>query len=241
MSGRPSDICPICGAAEFVLWQILWPELIADWELSPEEALYINEQQGLACVNCRVNLRAMTLACAVMEHFAYGGSFADFCAGPLTALDVLEINEANELAKYLAASPRHTFAKYPDVDMRSMPYADESFDVVVHSDTLEHVPGSRDALRECLRILRPGGVLAYTVPIVVGRLSRSRAGLKDSFHGSGEPDNLVRTEYGADFWCELMESGFREVRLHSLRYPASVAIVARKLEPSPGLIAAPPA
>jgi hypothetical protein len=53
--------------------------------------------------------------------------------------------------------------------------------------------------------------------------------MKESFHGSGEPDNLVQTEYGADAWCEVMEAGFREVKLHSLRYPASIAIVARKL------------
>jgi hypothetical protein len=32
-------------------------------------------------------------------------------------------------------------------DMRAMPYADASFDVVIHSDTLEHVPGAVAALR----------------------------------------------------------------------------------------------
>ena len=221
--------CPICGASEFEQLAILWPELIADWQLSPQEAAYIDEQQGFTCARCRVNLRAMTLASALMAHFRYDGLFRDFCAGPLAAMDVLEINEANQLTKDLNASPRHVLAKYPQVDMRAMPYADRAFDVVIHSDTLEHVPGAVAALRECLRVLRSGGVLAYTVPIIVGRRTRSRAGMKESFHGSGEPDNLVQTEYGADAWCEAMEAGFREVQLHSLHYPASIAIVARKL------------
>lgn len=220
--------CPVCGSAEFVQHAILWPELIADWELSPEEAAYVDEQQGLTCTRCKVNLRAMTLASAIMAHFGYGGLFRDFCAGPLAAMDVLEINEANQLTKDLWSSPRHLLAKYPQVDMRAMPYADAAFDLVIHSDTLEHVPDPVAALRECRRVLRPGGVLAYTVPIIVGRRSRSRAGLKDSFHGSGEPDNLVVTEYGADAWCEAMEAGFREVKLHALRYPSSIAILARK-------------
>jgi hypothetical protein len=42
------------------------------------------------------------------------------------------------------------------------------------------------------------------------------------------PITSCRNEYGADAWCEAMEAGFREVKLHSLRYPASIAIVARK-------------
>jgi SAM-dependent methyltransferase len=223
------DSCPICGSSELEQHAILWPELIADWELSPEEAAYIDEQQGFTCARCRVNLRAMTLASALMEHFGYAGLFRDFCAGPLAAMDVLEINEANQLTKDLDTSPRHVLAKYPEVDMRAMPYADASFDVVIHSDTLEHVPDAVAALRDCRRVLRDGGVLAYTVPIVVGRRTRSRIGMKESFHGSGEPDNLVQTEYGADAWCEAMEAGFREVKLHALRYPASIAILARKL------------
>ena len=113
--------CPICGASEFEQLAILWPELIADWELAPQEAAYIDEQQGFTCVPCRVNLRAMTLASALMAHFQYDGLFRDFCAGPLAAMDVLEINEANQLTKDLNASPRHVLAKYPQVDMRAMP------------------------------------------------------------------------------------------------------------------------
>jgi hypothetical protein len=41
-------------------------------------------------------------------------------------------------------------------------------------------------------------------------------------------DCVVQTEYGADFWCEIFEAGFREVSLTSLIFPASVAIHAIK-------------
>ena len=227
------NACPICGGADFAQSEILWPELIEDWELAPAEVAYINQQQGLYCRECRASLRSMTLASALREAFGFSGLFRAFCApdGPAAHLDMLEINEADHLSQYLGALPRHRLVKFPEVDMQRLPFAESVYDVVLHSDTLEHVPNSMSALRECLRVLRPGGRLAFTIPIVIGRLTRKRAGLKNSFHGKeglSAADYRVETEYGADFWCEVMGAGFAEVRLHALRFPASVAIVARK-------------
>ncbi|WP_313410205.1 class I SAM-dependent methyltransferase [Aeromicrobium sp.] len=45
-----------------------------------------------------------------------------------------------------------------------MPYEDGSFDVVLASEILEHVPEDVQAISELTRILAPGGVLAVTVP-----------------------------------------------------------------------------
>jgi SAM-dependent methyltransferase len=49
---------------------------------------------------------------------------------------------------------------------RGIPFPDGTFDVVYHSHLLEHI--DRDAapgfLRECLRVLRPGGLIRVVVP-----------------------------------------------------------------------------
>jgi 2-polyprenyl-3-methyl-5-hydroxy-6-metoxy-1,4-benzoquinol methylase len=45
-----------------------------------------------------------------------------------------------------------------------MPYADGSFDVVLASEILEHVPEIDQAVAELVRITAPGGILAITVP-----------------------------------------------------------------------------
>lgn len=221
--------CPCCGSTELVAQRVLWRDLISQWELSAAETAYIDRQQGLRCARCGSNLRSMTLARGIMTLFGYKGRFLDFVADPVAApLSVLEINEAGTLTPILKRMPRHLLIRYPDSDMQKLRFADESFDLVVHSDTLEHVPDPVAGLSECRRVLKNGGACAYTVPIVVGRLSRSRQGLAPSYHGSPQNpgDYLVHTEYGADAWSHPLAAGFGECRIVTLEHPSSHALLA---------------
>jgi SAM-dependent methyltransferase len=226
-------VCPACGHDRFTYQEILWPELIEEWELSPDEVRYTNLQQGLWCASCKNNLRAMTLAAAVTSAFGFTGSLKDFCQNDpgIRQLCVIEINQAKNLSLFLQALPKYALHSFPQLDMQRMSFADESIDLILHSDTLEHVPDSKAAVKESLRVLKPGGHLFYTIPIVIGRLTRTRRGLPPSYHGRPgvkRDDCIVQREYGADFWCEIFEAGFREVSLTSLIFPASVAIHAIK-------------
>jgi len=227
--GTPEQ-CPCCGGTKFTLYTVLWPELIKSWQLSSEEAEYINRQQGLRCDICHCNLRSMVLAQAILFSFNYTGTMAQFVEErTFQHLSVLEINEAGDLSKYLACLPRRILVSYPEVDMLQIPFEDQTFDLVVHSDTLEHVSDPVAALAECRRVLAPGGICAFTVPIVVGRLTRSRNGLPPSYHGAPGTyleDYRVYTEYGADAWTHVMRAGFRECRIFSQNYPAAQALVA---------------
>lgn len=46
----------------------------------------------------------------------------------------------------------------------SLPFVDGTFDVVVCSEVLEHIPDYKQAVKEITRILKPGGKLAVSVP-----------------------------------------------------------------------------
>jgi SAM-dependent methyltransferase len=49
-------------------------------------------------------------------------------------------------------------------DITTIPLPDASFDVVLCAEVLEHIPAPVDALRELVRLLRPGGALLVTAP-----------------------------------------------------------------------------
>jgi SAM-dependent methyltransferase len=224
--------CAVCGAAEFRYHDVLWTSLIDEWQLAPEETGFIDIQQGLHCAACGNNLRSGVLAHAICAVMGHRGTLASWISCPLgQAATILEINEAGGLTRHMRQSPGHHLASYPAVDMHSLPFGDGSFDLVVHSDTLEHVPNPVHALTECRRVLRPNGVLAFTVPIIVGRMTRSREGLPPSFHGASEnnrDDLLVQTEFGADAWSLLPRAGFENVTIHTAIFPAGLALTARK-------------
>ena len=95
-------------------------------------------------------------------------------------------------------------------DITDLSYKDCSFDLVVHSEVLEHVDDVDKALSECKRVLKPSGVCVFTAPVVMERSTVKRAEinvetakvrhlLKASYHGSGEKNNLVFWEFGGDF------------------------------------------
>ena len=231
--------CPVCGGSDFERRRVLWDRLAQEWELSPAERETINTQQGLLCLSCNCTLRVMTLASALLfqlrSHETFAVTIERACngEGELANWKTLELNSAGDLAPLLARLPHHTLGAYPEVDMQAMNYDDESFDLIVHSDTLEHVPDSLAALRECHRVLRTGGTMIYTVPVVFGRATRSRAGLKNSFHGSilrRNADYLVQREYGTDFLLEPAQAGWESVSMHSLLFPESTALICRKLK-----------
>lgn len=49
-------------------------------------------------------------------------------------------------------------------DALSLPFADGEFDRIVAAEVLEHIPADIQAIHELVRVLRPGGTLAVSVP-----------------------------------------------------------------------------
>lgn len=106
----------------------------------------------------------------------------------------------------------------PDVavrlDITRIPFADDSFDVILCSHVLEHVPDDGAAMAELFRVLRPGGWALLQVPIDA---SRERTFEDPNVVDPAEREELfgqadhVRV-YGRDYGERLEAAGF-EVRV----------------------------
>ena len=61
-------------------------------------------------------------------------------------------------------APKSAKAQVVVGDALALPYPDGTFDAVIASEILEHIPDDDAAIAELIRVLRPGGTLAVTVP-----------------------------------------------------------------------------
>lgn len=101
----------------------------------------------------------------VLEVGSGSGGLSAALAGRGYQLDGLEPNADGVHASRLRA------LRYPDRQLRfsegvveRLPFPDGTFDGVVSTQVLEHVPDIERALVECLRVLKPGGVSVHFMP-----------------------------------------------------------------------------
>ncbi len=77
-------------------------------------------------------------------------------------------------------------------DVTRLTFADEEFDAILSFDVFEHVPDYLLALGECLRCLKPGGTLFFTVPF--NHQSRQHL-VRAEIDAEGEINHLLPPEY----------------------------------------------
>lgn len=108
----------------------------------------------------------------------------------------------------------------------AMAFEAESFDAVTFFETLEHVANPLAALEKAHRVLRPGGVLAVTVPNLGGPMAR--------ILGSRWTELRPREHlyyFTARTLARLCErAGFRVVRVRWCGYDVAWKLLARRLE-----------
>lgn len=63
--------------------------------------------------------------------------------------------------KYNGSSSNITWQRE---DIQKMSFGDNSFDIVVSCETIEHVPKPKEAIKELFRVLKPGGKVILTCP-----------------------------------------------------------------------------
>jgi SAM-dependent methyltransferase len=119
-----------------------------------------------ARLGVRAGDRLLDLGCGFGRH-AYqaarlGAEVVALDAGPDEVRSVRDTLGAMADAGELDAERARVGAVQGDA--LALPFATSSFDRVIASEILEHIPDDHAAIAELARVLRPGGTMAVTVP-----------------------------------------------------------------------------
>src|SRR5262245_4855126 len=211
---RPSQValrgfrCPICG-----------PSLAV--RLSATEI-------GVRCVRCAASSMTLSLV-GVLKSLRPG----------LGDEAVYELSSRGPLFEFLRREVRRlTFSEFFDdvepgawrngvqcQNVQRLTFNDGSFDVVTSTGVFEHVADDASGFREIRRVLRPGGIFVFTVPLYGGNETVERARMRDGaiehllapeYHDDrirGRGHVLAFRNYGRDITERLQSSGFRSAEI----------------------------
>ena len=105
-------------------------------------------------------------------------------------------------------------------DVQQLTFAGASFDLCTSTEVFEHVPDDLRGFREVRRVLKPGGIFLFTVPLTDAPATVERARLEHGhiihllppeYHGDrirGRHHVLAFRNYGRDIIDRLLVSGF---------------------------------
>lgn len=205
------DRCPYCGPTLFVRLR--------------------REAIGVRCARCAASAIHLVIGWALRDRVPdlAGCDVCELSArGPL--VDYLRRTaKSAALSEYFAnAEPGSSRNGVRCEDVQRLTYADASFDLVTHTEVLEHVPDDARAFAELHRVLRPGGTMLFTVPLYGGYPTVERARLRDGavehllepayhidpLHGAGI---LAFRDYGLDIVERLRAAGFAEASIVASR------------------------
>ena len=192
----------------------------------------VNLREGLVCPACGLGNRLRLIYTAVEEFAGSPGELRKkrtYVAERVTTFyqrlaDRIEDVVGSEYldASYAPGQSRRVglqVVRHEDLCRLSFP--DESFDLVIHADVLEHVPDYRRAFAELHRVTRRGGGMLFSVPFLHDRAQDEvRASLQADgsivhhlpavYHGNPvDPKGaLAYRTYGWSLLDTLREVGF---------------------------------
>ena len=125
------------------------------------------------------------------------------------------------------------------IDITRIPFGGDSFDLILCSHVLEHVPDDRRALEELHRVLKPDGVALLQHPLVDEPATDEDPSVTDPqerLRRWGQSDHV--RAYGHDYGQRVQAAGFDlELRAYQDELPESVVERCRLLHRGEGRIA----
>ncbi|MCT8160155.1 methyltransferase domain-containing protein [Pseudoruegeria sp. SHC-113] len=202
--------CSVCGAS-------------GTFHRGPERSL----REAFACPSCGFTQRWRDQASIILDEFGRGQALSLRQLAQSGAMDGVAIFEPalrGPFVRHLKGLPHYTQSYFwPDLalgemtpegvrneDLTQLTFEDDSFDLIISSDVMEHLFDIRAAFAETLRVLRPGGIHLFSIPndFPFPDRTTARVAMENGeeihikparYHNSGDGSKcLVYTDYGAD-------------------------------------------
>jgi ubiquinone/menaquinone biosynthesis C-methylase UbiE len=109
--------------------------------------------------------RVLDMGCGAGRHaFEMYRRGADVVAFDQDAEELATVSDMFAEMRRAGEVPDGAEADVKEGDALALPFGDGEFDRVVAAEILEHVPADIQAIQELVRVTRPGGTIAITVP-----------------------------------------------------------------------------
>ncbi len=113
----------------------------------------------------RAGDRMLDLGCGFGRHaFEALRRGADVVACDMAHPELVEVGNIVAAMEEAGEIPTGTTCTATNGDATRLPFPDGSFDRIIASEVMEHIPDDVAALDELTRVLRPGGTIAVTIP-----------------------------------------------------------------------------
>jgi len=221
-------ICEVCDAPADFLTDYLYGVRIINGVRWP------NWRERQVCLNCDLSSRQRLALGFVRQTVAQAGNSPEYTVYMMEQITpvfrvgrrVLQgINLIGSEYVEPGFQDRSVRERIRHEDVQNLSFNDESIDLILSNDVMEHVPDPDRGFRELCRVLRRGGKLFLTIPFNLDEdASVTRAELRDGgvhhhrpevYHGNplAEKGSLVFTDFGWDLLARLRAAGFATVEM----------------------------
>jgi SAM-dependent methyltransferase len=186
-----------------------------------------NLREDLACVTCGLNNRLRASVWLFEQHCRPAPDAPIYLTEQVTGLYAVLAKRFSSLqgSEYLGPDvPRGAVVDgVRNESLTGLSFDSAAFDCILSFEVLEHIPDYRQALRECARVLRPGGRMVFSVPFLTqspATLVRARVAADGSvehlepaeYHGDPLSSDgcLCYQHFGWDLLDELRQAGFSD-------------------------------
>jgi SAM-dependent methyltransferase len=191
-------------------------------------------REAYPCPNCRFTARWRDQAAVILDEFGRGQALSIDQLVSRGLLDEVAIYEPALRGPFVARMgrlPRYVRSYFRpglplgavaedgvrNEDLTNLTFDEDTFDLIITSDVMEHLPDIELAFAETLRVLRPGGIHLFSIPNDFPFPDRTEPRVRiekgeeihlkpPRYHNAGDGSKcLVYTDYGADL-ADLIRS-----------------------------------